>query len=45
MKEILEMKRTHDRIVAKRKIREAGINGLKGPPPIRDYPTTKQKKI
>ncbi|XP_063834932.1 transient receptor potential cation channel subfamily V member 5 [Ostrinia nubilalis] len=44
MKEILEMKRTHDRIVAKRKQREAELKGVKGrppPPPTRDYPTRK----
>ncbi|KAL0849939.1 hypothetical protein ABMA28_011863 [Loxostege sticticalis] len=45
MKEILEMKRTHDRIVAKRKQREAELKGTKGrlppPPPSRDYPIRK----
>lgn len=47
MKEILEMKRTHDRIVTKRKAREAELKGAKGrvpPPPARDYPLTKQDK-
>lgn len=45
MKEILEMKRTHDRIVAKRKAREAELKGGKGlAPPPRDYPLTKQDK-
>lgn len=46
MKEILEMKRTHDRIVAKRMAREAELEGAKGqaPPPARDYPLTKQAK-
>lgn len=45
MKEILEMKRTHERIVAKRKQREAQIAAGKGhvlpPTPARDYPITK----
>ncbi|XP_039765821.1 transient receptor potential cation channel subfamily V member 5 isoform X2 [Pararge aegeria] len=42
MKEILEMKRTHERIVAKRKQRYEELKGAKGvPPPVRDYPTTK----
>jgi hypothetical protein len=44
MKEILEMKRTHDKIVAKRKQREAELKGIKGrppPPPVRDYPLQK----
>ncbi|KAG6455589.1 hypothetical protein O3G_MSEX009288 [Manduca sexta] len=44
MKEILEMKRTHERIVAKRKQREAMMKGQKGgslPPTVRDYPIRK----
>lgn len=45
MKEILEMKRTHERIVAKRKQRELQIKELKGrplpPEPLRDYPIKK----
>ncbi|KPJ13765.1 Transient receptor potential cation channel subfamily V member 5 [Papilio machaon] len=44
MKEILEMKRTHDRIVAKRKQREAEMKGMKGrppPEPVKDYPIKK----
>lgn len=42
MKEILEMKRTHERIVAKRKQRDAELKGGKGQVrPVRDYPTTK----
>ncbi|CAG9782810.1 unnamed protein product [Diatraea saccharalis] len=45
MKEILEMKRTHERIVAKRKKREEELKGMKGrlppPPPVRDYPIRK----
>ncbi|KAL4705266.1 hypothetical protein ACJJTC_010285 [Scirpophaga incertulas] len=44
MKEILEMKRTHDRIVAKRAQREAELKGIKGQPPppaVRDYPIKK----
>ncbi|CAK1600101.1 unnamed protein product [Parnassius mnemosyne] len=44
MKEIFEMKRTHDRIVAKRKQREAEIKRFKGrppPQPVRDYPIKK----
>uniref|UniRef100_A0A2A4JF08 Ion transport domain-containing protein n=1 Tax=Heliothis virescens TaxID=7102 RepID=A0A2A4JF08_HELVI len=45
MKEILEMKRTHERIVAKRKQREAQLAAGKGhpmpPTPARDYPLTK----
>ncbi|XP_073946803.1 transient receptor potential cation channel subfamily V member nanchung [Choristoneura fumiferana] len=44
MKEILEMKRTHERIVAKRKQRAAELKGLKGrppPPPVRNYPIRK----
>ncbi|XP_045761391.1 transient receptor potential cation channel subfamily V member 5 [Maniola jurtina] len=44
MKEILEMKRTHERIVAKRKQRDEELKGMKGklpPPPVRDYPTKK----
>ncbi|XP_026484620.2 transient receptor potential cation channel subfamily V member 5 [Vanessa tameamea] len=48
MKEILEMKRTHERVVAKRKQREAEMKGGKGrlpPPPVRDYPTTKNQKV
>ncbi|XP_062528665.1 transient receptor potential cation channel subfamily V member 5 isoform X1 [Bombyx mori] len=40
MKEILEMKRTHERIVAKRKQREALKPG-EIPPPARDYPIRK----
>ncbi|KAJ2943871.1 hypothetical protein O0L34_g8197 [Tuta absoluta] len=49
MREILDMKRTHEKIVAKRKQREEEMKakGLKGrlpPPPVRDYPITKQKK-
>ncbi|XP_023947943.1 transient receptor potential cation channel subfamily V member 6 [Bicyclus anynana] len=44
MKEILEMKRTHERIVAKRKQRDAELKGAKGPPPpVRDYPITKSQ--
>ncbi|XP_041974280.1 transient receptor potential cation channel subfamily V member 5 [Aricia agestis] len=44
MKEILEMKRTHERIVAKRKAREAELKGAKGrlpPEPARNYPIRK----
>lgn len=45
MKEILEMKRTHERIVAKRKQREAQIREMKGKPlppaNVRDYPIKK----
>ncbi|XP_050352578.1 transient receptor potential cation channel subfamily V member 5 [Nymphalis io] len=48
MKEILEMKRTHERVVAKRTQREAEMKGGKGrlpPPPVRDYPITKNQKV
>ncbi|XP_038209569.1 transient receptor potential cation channel subfamily V member 5 [Zerene cesonia] len=43
MKEILEMKRTHQRIVAKRKQREHDLKNAKGPivPPVRNYPLRK----
>lgn len=44
MKEIMEMKRTHERIVAKRKAREAqlaGGRGLAPHTPLRDYPLRK----
>lgn len=45
MKEILEMKRTHEKIVAKRKLREEQLKDGKGllPPQLtKDYPITKQ---
>lgn len=48
MKEILEMKRTHERIVAKRKQREAEMKGRKGnlpPQPVRNYPLTKNQNV
>ncbi|CAH0722828.1 unnamed protein product, partial [Brenthis ino] len=46
MKEILEMKRTHERIVAKRKQRDAEMKGGKlPPPPVRDYPITKSAAV
>lgn len=44
MKEILEMKRTHEKIVAKRKLREEQLKDGKGllPPQLtKDYPITK----
>lgn len=45
MKEILEMKRTHERIVEKRKQREARLAAAKISgvplPPARDYPIRK----
>ncbi|XP_045507975.1 transient receptor potential cation channel subfamily V member 5 [Colias croceus] len=43
MKEILEMKRTHQRIVAKRKQREHDLKNAKGPivPVVRNYPLRK----
>ncbi|CAG4921815.1 unnamed protein product [Colias eurytheme] len=43
MKEILEMKRTHQRIVAKRKQREHDLKNAKGPivPIVRNYPLRK----
>ena len=46
MKEILEMKRTHQRIVAKRMQRDAEMKGGKlPPPPVRDYPITKNTTV
>ncbi|XP_072935442.1 transient receptor potential cation channel subfamily V member 5-like [Epargyreus clarus] len=44
MKEILEMKRTHQKIVAKRQQRDEEIRNAKGkipPPLVRNYPTKK----
>ncbi|GBP18545.1 Transient receptor potential cation channel subfamily V member 6 [Eumeta japonica] len=45
MKEILEMKRTHERIVAKRKARDAHVQGrsYQAPPPPPDCTVTKIK--
>lgn len=46
MKEILEMKRTHQRIVAKRLQRDEEMKGGKlPPPPVRDYPITKSTTV
>ncbi|XP_048481884.1 transient receptor potential cation channel subfamily V member 5 isoform X3 [Plutella xylostella] len=47
MKEIMEMKRTHEKIVAKRRQREEQLRGggRAPPPPARDYPLKKANPI